>query len=98
MSSRCEVDLSPRSRSACSNFSIRARTDIAGSSAGRMAAALEHPPERGREVDRLDVAPGESVEQHLDTLLGREVPVEEEDVGAAHAGEAAAHAIADLAQ
>src|SRR5947199_180429 len=56
MSSRCAVDLSPRSRSACSNRRMRARTDMGGRLARAAAPALEQPAERGRQVVGLEVA------------------------------------------
>src|SRR4029450_5627084 len=51
MSSRCDVDLSPRSRSACSNCRIRARTDTRGVLRARAAPLLEEPSQGGRQVD-----------------------------------------------
>src|SRR5690242_1890367 len=98
MSSRWDVDLRLRSRSACSNRRIRSRTDMAAGSARRAAPALEETSEGGRQVHRVDVPRAELVDQHLHALGGRQTPVEEDHVLAAHAAAAAPHAVADLAQ
>src|SRR5207244_68633 len=98
MSSRCEVDLRPRSRSACSNRRIRARTGMARRSAGGAAPGLEQPAQHRREVERLDVASREAVEQHLHALLGRQGALDEDDLLAVHAAAAAPYAVAHLAQ
>src|SRR5207249_6630588 len=98
MSSRCAVDLSPRSRSACSNRRMRARTDMGGRLARAAAPALEQPAERGRQVVGLEVAPRELVDQDLDAVARREVAVEEDDVLAVQPAPAAVHVIADLAE
>src|SRR5207249_2184551 len=98
MSSRCAVDLSPRSRSACSNRRMRARTDMGGRLARAAAPALEQPAERGRQVVGLEVAPRELVDQDLDAVARREVAVEEDDVLAVEPAPAAVHVVADLAE
>src|SRR5439155_1402342 len=84
------VDLSPRSRSACSNRRMRARTDMGGRLARAAAPALEQPAERGRQVVGLEVAPRELVDQDLDAVARREVAVGEDDVLAVEPAPAAA--------
>src|SRR5437867_10639370 len=98
MSSRWEVDLRPRSRSACSNCRIRARTGMEPCSADGAAPSLEQAAQRGREVERLDVAARERVEKHLHALLGRQAPIEEHHVLAVHPTEAAPDPVADFAE
>src|SRR5262252_9697448 len=99
MSSRCEVDLRPRSRSASSNRRKRARTVTdATASTGGPAPPIDQSAEGGGHVEPFQIATRERVEQYLDPLRRRQVAVEKDDLGPPHAAAPAPDAVADLAQ
>jgi len=78
---------------------MRARTDMGASGlAGATGPALEQPAQRRGHVVRLEVAPGEMLDEDVDALRRRQLAVEEHDVLAVQATAAAPDVITDLAQ